>query len=317
MKPGDFTMKKKELLVPGMIFFILFLHVSTAGLKARLAVETGQDFIKDEIAWRDKKDKEMRSLTSWLTIAGLFWLDEGKNTFGADNSNRIILPSGSAPPFAGIFTLKNGKVRVLANKGAGLKSEGKEITDMFLSGDDKGKPGVLELGELRMWVIKRGEQYAIRLRDLNFPAYKKYERLDFFPPQKKFKVEADFVPYTSPKTITVATIIGTENEVSSPGYVKFEIEGQEFRLDVLGGDIKSKKLFFIFKDETNGKDTYEAGRFLVCDVKESGKVDLNFNRAHNPPCAYTPYATCPLAPSQNWLKVRVEAGEKKYPGGHH
>ncbi|MFB0565257.1 MAG: DUF1684 domain-containing protein [Candidatus Aminicenantaceae bacterium] len=310
-------MTKKQIMMMITLLFLFSLQISFIELKAGLAGEEDQSFIKEEMTWRGLRDKQMRSPTSWLTIAGLFWLEEGENSFGSAASNKVVLPSVSAPPHGGKFILKEGKIKVVANEGAGIRAEGKEIKEMLLEGDDQGKPDVLELGELRMWIIKRGERYAIRLRDLNAAAYKKYEKLDFFPPRKEFRVEAEFIPHSSPKTITVETIIGTENEMTSPGYVKFEIGGQEFHLVALGNGGRNKKLFFIFKDETNGKETYGAGRFMVSDLKENGKVDLNFNRAYNPPCAYTSYATCPLAPSQNWLKVRIEAGEKKYPGGYH
>ena len=285
--------------------------------KPALQEKEGQRFIKEEMEWRVNRDKRMRSSTSWLTIAGLFWLEEGESSFGAASSNKIILPSGSAPPSAGKFIFKSGKIKVVANEGTDLKYEGKIIKEKVFKGDDAGKPDVVELAELRMWMIKRGDQYAIRLIDLNAPAYKNYKVLEFFPPRKKFKIEADFVTYPTPKTIPTATAIGTKEEMVSPGYIKFLIDGLEYRLDAFNGNEKNTKLFFIFSDETSGKETYGGGRFMYSDFLEKGKVDLNFNRAYNPPCAYTPYATCPLPLPQNILKVRIEAGEKTYPDGHH
>lgn len=314
-------MAKKYLMLvviaAALVLFSLLFQGTAIKVKASFPEKEDQSFEKEEEVWRSERDKEMRSPLSWLTIAGLYWLEEGESSFGSGPSNRIILPSHSSPPSAGKFIFKKGKIKVVANKGAGLKVAGKEIKKIFLKGDDAGRSDVVELGELRMWVIKRGERYAIRLRDLNAPAYKNYKGLDFFPPSKKFKIEADFIPYPDSKTVTVKTIINTEYDMTSPGYVRFMIDGKEYRLDAFRGDAKGKKLFFIFRDETNGKETYEPGRFMVSDILDNGKVDLNFNRAYNPPCAYTPYATCPLASPQNWLKVRIEAGEKKYPGSHH
>ncbi len=311
--------KKLTVLLGIMVlFFFLFQAMMEEG-RAVTFRDEDQSFVKEEMEWRAQRDKQMRSSTSWLTIAGLFWLENGENSFGTDSSNNIKLPEGSVPPVAGTFVLKEGKVKVVAHEGVALKVAGKIIKEKMLRGDEvyPEEPDVVELGNLRMWVIRRGERSAIRLRDLNAAAYKNYKGLDFYPPYKRFKIDSTFVPFPSPKTITIATAIGTEVEMKSPGYVKFVIDGKEFRLHAFSSDPKNKKLFFIFKDETNGKETYAAGRFMDSDVLENGKVDLNFNRSYNPPCAYTPYATCPLAPEQNWLKVRIEAGEKQYKGGHH
>jgi uncharacterized protein (DUF1684 family) len=311
--------KKLAVLVGIMMLFLFSFQVAMEKGRAVAFGDEDQNFVKEEMEWRAHRDKQMRSSTSWLTIAGLFWLEKGENSFGTNSSNNIKLPEGSAPPVAGTFVLKDGEVKVVAHEGVALKMAGKIIKENALRGDEiyPEEPDVVELNDLRMWVIRRGERSAIRLRDLNAAAYKNYKGLDFYPPNKKFKIEATFVPFSSPKAITIATVIGTEVEMKSPGYVKFMIDEKEFRLDAFVEDAQSKQLFFIFKDETNGKETYGAGRFMTSNVLEDGKVDLNFNRAYNPPCAYTPYATCPLAPEQNWLKVRIEAGEKNYAGGHH
>jgi uncharacterized protein (DUF1684 family) len=184
-----------------------------------------------------------------------------------------------------------------------------------LKGDDFETPDVVELNNLRMWVIKRFDQYAIRMRDLNHKPFQNYRGLDFFPPQEKYKILAEFYPFQEPKKVEVGTVVGKSTEINSLGYVTFKIDGKAYRLDAFSG--KSKTLFFVFGDETNGKDTYSASRFLDAEILENGKVLLNFNRAHNPPCAYTPYATCPLPPPQNQLKISISAGEKKYPDSYH
>ena len=303
---------KFSLLTAG--FFIM---MATVVVKADVRGEN-EDFIKEEMKWREERDKSMRSQTSWLTIAGLYWLVEGENTFGTDGANKVVLPSGSAPSFCGRFILEEGKVRVVAAEGAGLKIGDEKIKGKVLIGDNEGKPDVLELNDLRMWIIKRGERYAIRMRDFNAPSYKKYEGLEFFPPDEKFRIEGLFFPYDKEKIIEVTTVAGTKAEMASPGYITFVVRGDECRLEAFKADEKNTRLFIIFKDLTNGDETYEKGRFMDADVLEGGKVDLNFNRAYNPPCSYTPYATCPVPPPEaNWLKVRIEAGEKAYLGGHH
>ena len=305
----------------GRIFFVLTAAFLLMGFGAVVKAGIGgekEDFVKEEMKWRKERDKSMRSRTSWLTIAGLYWLEEGENTFGTDRANKVVLPPGSAPSFCGKFILEEGKVKVAATEGISLTIDNEKIEEKVLTGDDERKPDILELNDLRMWIIKRGELYAIRMRDFNAPSYKKYEGLDFFPPNQKFRIEGDFFPYDEEKIIEVTTVAGTKAEMASPGYVTFVMSGEEWRLEAFKADEKNTRLFIIFKDLTNGEETYEKGRFMETDVLEKGKVDLNFNRAYNPPCNYTPYATCPVPPpEENWLKVRIEAGEKAYPGGHH
>jgi uncharacterized protein (DUF1684 family) len=277
--------------------------------------EDEQTFIQDELAWREKREEEMKAPSSWLNIAGLFWLKEGESRFGTSTENPIKLPEGSSPSVAGSFILDNGKIAVTAEKGAELKIDGKSIHRSELKGDDFGKPDVVELNDLRMWVIKRFNRFAIRLRDLNHSPYKNYTRLDFFPPKQKYKLEGEFHPFPEPKIVEVGTVVGENTEMNSTGYVTFKIDGRTYRLDAFSSN--SKGLFFVFGDYTNGKETYEASRFMYAKVLESGKVVMNFNRAYNPPCAYTPFATCPLPPPQNQLEIRILAGEKKYPDSHH
>jgi uncharacterized protein (DUF1684 family) len=297
------------------VLFLTLLGIILWALSDIVSAEENKDFILEELAWREHRDKEMRAPTSWLNIAGLFWLKEGGNRFGTSEENSIKLPEGSAPPFAGSFLLENGAVTVTAAQGVGLKVNGNKVDGFVLKGDDSEKPDIVELDDLRMWVIKRFGQYAIRMRDLNHKPFQNFRGLDFYPPNEKYKLFADFHPYQEPKKVEVGTVIGKNTEMSSLGYVTFKMDGKDYRLDVFSG--KPKELFIVFGDETNGKETYEASRFLNAEVLESGKVVLNFNRAHNPPCAYTPYATCPLPPPQNQLKISIFAGEKKYPDSHH
>jgi uncharacterized protein (DUF1684 family) len=284
-------------------------------LSKALSGDDPKTFMQEELRWREKRDEEMRAPTSWLNIAGLFWLKEGENSFGTSWKNPIRLPEGSTPLFAGSFFLDNGTVAVSAAHGTPLKIGGKTIQKSILRGNDTGRPDVVELNDLRMWVIVRFGQCAIRLRDLNHLPYKKYRGLDFFPPNEKYKIQAEFQAFAEPKKVEVGTVIGKSTEMNSLGYVTFKIDGKLYRLEAFSGEPQT--LFFIFGDETNGKETYEASRFMNARILENGKVDLNFNRAFNPPCAYTPFATCPLPPPQNHLKTRILAGEKKYPDSHH
>jgi hypothetical protein len=195
--------------------------------------------------WRDERDKSMRSPTSWLTIAGLFWLDEGENTFGTDKTNKLVLPSDSAPSFCGKFILGEGKVKVIVAEGTGIKIEGEEIDEKILTSDNQGNPDVLELNDLRMWVIKRGERYGIRMRDYSAPAYKEYKGLEFFPPSEKFRIMGNFVPYDKEKIIEITTVAGTKAEMISPGSIFFIIDGKEYCLENFIQMNRNQFLFFL------------------------------------------------------------------------
>src|SRR6516162_5455203 len=162
-----------------------------------------------------------------------------------------------------------------------------------------------------MFVIQRANRFGIRLKDKNSATRKAFSGLKYFPVQEQYRVEARFLPYDPPKKIAVPNILGDTEEEPSPGYVEFTLSGQKCRLDpVSAGD----ELFFIFRDLTSGKETYPSGRFLYTDMPKNGEVVLDFNKAVNPPCAFTPFATCPLPPKQNHLPIRIEAGELRY--GH-
>ena len=273
-------------------------------------------FVQAELEWREQRDQRMQTPTSWLTIAGLFWLEEGENTFGTDPQNKIQLPQGSAPAFAGKFTMKGDQVEVIALNNTELTIEDDPAKKKVLKSDAEGRPDVIDHADLKMWVIKRGDRLAIRLRDQNAPAFLNYAGLDFYPPRQKYKLKAKFVPYDPPKMETIATVVGTTDEMRVPGYVSFEIDGKPYRLDAFGDYPESKRLFIVMRDGTSGEETYGASRFMSAEVSDDGSVDLNFNRAYNPPCAYTAFATCPLPPPQNILSVKIEAGEKMYKKGH-
>jgi len=295
---------KPCIMIPALMFFSLpFL----------LALKNADKWLAEEAAWRAGRDREMRSEESWLTIAGLFWLDEGENTFGASSSNRIELPPGSAPSLGGKFIRKGEKITVEAAPSVSLYCGGKQIDRMTIRAGDSTSPDTLVLGDLRMWVIQRGDRYAVRLRDLNAQAFKNYKGLDYFPPSAAFRIEAIFVPYSSPKNIEVEAKIVKRSELISPGTLKFFWDGREYEFIVFD-DKERRTSFLVFGDETNGAGTYDSGRFLDFKVDTGHQAVLDFNHAYNPPCAFTAFATCPLPPAQNRFPFRLEAGEKKYEG---
>lgn len=252
---------------------------------------------------------------NWLPLAGLFWLKPGENTFGSDSSNAVIFPKG--PAHAGVFLLQGTQVRVRFLFGAHATIDGKPATEASLQPDISGHPTSMEMGSLRFHEIVRGQRIGIRLKDLDSDAVKNYRGPIFFPIDLSYRVTATWIPSDGKQTVDVPNVLGDVSPAPVAGTAVFHLHGQELRLTALGGD-PSKSLSFIFNDLTSKTDTYPGGRFLDTDAVVNGTVVLDFNRAYSPPCAVTPYATCPLALQQNRLTVPIPAGEKyDRSHGHH
>lgn len=267
--------------------------------------------------WRAERLDEINGEDGWTTLVGLFWLNEGQNKFGGDPSNEIVLPRSSAPKFAGSIRLDKGVVTLKAKPEAGIITDGKAATTLVLQSDGGGKPTVLKLGSLKLFVIKRGDKLGLRVKDKQNSARSNFAGLEYFPIDLKLRLDAKFEPYDPPKVIPIVNVLGMIDNMTSPGALVFEMDGKAHRLDPVL-EKGSKQLFIIFADKTTGKETYGAGRYLYADpAGADGKVVVDFNKAHNPSCAFTKFATCPLPPRQNRLAIRVEAGEKKYAGSGH
>jgi uncharacterized protein len=244
---------------------------------------------------------------NWLPLAGLFWLKPGENKFGSDAKNDIVFPKG--PAHAGSFTLQSKDVSVRFEPGVQVTVSSKPFTASKLESDVSGHATVLEMGSLRFYVIVRGERIGIRLKDTESDAARGFRGLDFFPVSMNYRVTAKFEPSQGTKTVDVPNVLGDVAPTPVVGTVVFTINGQELRLSDLGGD-PANGLFFVFSDPTSKTETYPGGRFLETEPVVNGTVVLDFNRAYNPPCAVTPYATCPVAPKENRLAVAIPAGEK-------
>jgi len=258
--------------------------------------------------WRAAEEAELKAADGWLTVAGLFWLKEGANAVGSDASNAIVLPRG--PARAGVFEFHGGKTTFRAAAAAKTQVNGKPAgAAQALKADTEGTPDRVEIQGMTLLVIQRGSRYGVRLKDPESELRKAFSALRWFPVNESLRVKAKFIAYPAAKTIAIPNVLGDTEQEPSPGYVEFSLEGRKLRLDPV---VEDGQLFFIFRDQTSGKETYHAGRFLYTDLPKNGEVDLDFNKAQNPPCAFTPYATCPLPPPQNRLAARIEAGEKSY-----
>jgi len=273
-----------------------------------------------DLAYQQSFDKWKAELVddlkqNWLPLAGLFWLKPGENTFGSESGNAIVFPKG--PAHAGVFVLQGDEVIVKLPPEAHAIIDGKPVTTAPLQPDTSGKRTVVELGSLRFHVIKRGQRIGIRLKDLDSEAVKNYRGPVFFPLNLNYRVTATWVPSGGKTTVDLPNVLGDVIPTPAAGVAVFKINDQELRLTDLGGD-PAKRLFFVFSDVTTKTDTYPGGRFLDAGPVVNDTVVLDFNRAYNPPCAVTPYATCPLAPKENRLSVAIPVGEKyDRTRGHH
>jgi uncharacterized protein (DUF1684 family) len=277
-------------------------------------------------AWREGRLKRLRSDEGWLTVAGLFWLKPGANAFGSAADSPVRLPAHSGPARAGVLQLRGEQVTVepaagvkltLATAGQGPKDQ--PVGTRVLKPDLPGPPDVLALGDLRFFVIVRDGKVGVRLRDLRSPARAAFKGIEHFPVRPEYRVVARYVPNPAGTTIKVPSVLGGMTSMANPGKVEFQLAGKPLSLDAVLEEPTDAQLFLIFKDQTAGKETYGAGRFvytdaLPADLHKPGQVIIDFNKAYNPPCAFTAHATCPLPPPQNRLKLRIEAGEKRVAG---
>jgi uncharacterized protein (DUF1684 family) len=295
---------------------VLAWSLLAAGLAASA---TGDAAYRAEVLkWRADREARLKADGGWLTVAGLFWLKEGESRFGTDPAADVVLPEGAAPAKAGVFELSREQVTVTLLPGVAGRIAEKAVSGRTpMQPDTSGSPDVLEIGPLSLNVIKRGDRYGIRLKDRNSPARKAFTGLRWFDVREEYRVLARWVSYPQPKPVRVPNILGQTETMPSPGYAEFTLNGKPVRLDGVLEDPRARELFFILRDQTSGKETYGAGRFLYAELPRGGKVVLDFNKAYNPPCAFTPYATCPLPPPQNWMPVRVEAGEMAYGKASH
>ncbi len=250
--------------------------------------------------WQAHRDAGLRSSDSWLTLVGLFWLKPGDNSIGSGDSNDFVLPKGSASAHVGVLKLDGQTVTFIGPGASARKLDWNEE-----------KPEVVHAGTVSFYIIKRGDRFAVRAKDSASPVFKSFTGTKYFPINPALHFEAKFIP--QPKKIPILNILGETEQQDSPGIVEFSYRGQTYHLRPI---FEGKTLFFLFKDPTNRTETYQAGRMLNTPLPANGRVDLDFNRSYNPPCTFTPYATCPLPPKENALPFAVNAGELRYGNGH-
>jgi len=274
---------------------------------------------KDLAAWRTQREQSLSAPDGWLTLIGLEWLKPGVNTVGSASECQIRIHA-KAPEHIGLLTVSANTLQILAPTGGfppDLTIDSKPAREGLLAADD-AKPNTIAWHGLTMVVLHRGNRYALRIKDADSPTRTGFHGLNWYPPDPHFRVAAHWIPYNPPHTEKIPTVIGTVLSLPSPGVAEFTLDGKTLRLEpVIEGDDQTT-LFFILRDQTSKTTTYEAARFLHTGLPDHGltnpgRLELDFNKLENPPCAYTPYATCPLPPEQNRLPVSIPAGEQRYP----
>ncbi len=299
---------------------MLMRHLVTAlaslvlGIVPSASTTSLQDPSKEDLSaytgrmnkWRVEQNADLTDAQGWLSVAGLYWLAEGVNKLGNDPSDKVQLPAATGYGELAEFTLNAGHVSIHVLQHGVIKINGKPAVDAELKTDATGVPDKIQIADLTLTIIERGDRIGIRMRDPDRQARKDFKGMRWFPLDRSYQINADFKPYDKPRQIPITNVLGDIRMATSPGYVEFKVSGKVCRLEAESTD---DGLFFNFTDKTTGKATYSAGRFLDAPKPVDGHVLLDFNQATCPPCAFTPFATCPLPPSGNHLKVAIMAGE--------
>jgi len=271
------------------IFFILICTFTGLFSQDSLRKESYQESID---RWHVERVSGLKKEHGWLSLIALNWMKEGENLIAG----------------IGTITIVNGTLHLKVNSGAAGKLNGKEFTSGVITAD-KDK---ISVGPKAVAVIQRGGRYAVRVWDAETPARKNFNGIERYSVDAKWKITAKWIPYDVPKKVEIPTVIpDLIQEGIAPGIALLTIDGNEYRLEPTIEE-ESDELFFVFSDKTNGRETYGAGRFLYSDMPNNGIVILDFNKAYNPPCAFTDFATCPVPTPGNRLPVRVTAGEKNF-----
>jgi uncharacterized protein len=270
----------------------------------------GDDRYRDEIErWRQKRLADLKSEDGWLSVSGLFWLKSGDTSIGSDPSNDVLLPA-RLPGSIGSLKLADGKASFRLAPGVSITRNGKSFDGGVIQSDADGQPDILAVEDVKLILLRRGGRFALRMKDNQSVLRTTFAGLRWYPPSEDWRIEAKFVPHPTKSKLVMDTIVGESEEADSPGYVTFERGGKVYRLTAVGE--KNGSLWFVFRDGTSGRTTHGGARQLYADAPRGESVVLDFNKATNLPCAYIPYATCPLAPPQNRLSLAIEAGELKY-----
>ncbi|MCW8803042.1 MAG: DUF1684 domain-containing protein [Ignavibacteriaceae bacterium] len=264
--------------------------------------------------WDQRRLERLKADDGWLNLVGRTWLKPGENKFGSAKDNEVLIESEKVPAYMGVFVFQDSTVTMKVNDGVDILYNGNPVKEMVMISDGNKDMTVFQYGSIKWNLIVRNELYGIRFRDLESEFVKSFSGIERFPVNEDWRIEAKYEVYDPPKKMSVPNVLGQVDEEPSPGAIVFTKDNQTYRLNAIdAGD----KLWFIIADGTSGGETYGGGRFLYTDKADSnGIVIIDFNKAYDPPCVLTKFATCPLPPKENYLTLRITAGEKMW-GEHH
>jgi len=288
------------------IFLFAFVLFFTVNISAQHFNSYAQEIEQ----WKLKRISSLKDKNGWLNLAGLYWLEQGDNSFGSGVKNKIIFPKGSLPEKAGNLNLINGVVTLVNAKGVNIKVNDRTIKQRIIFSTDSVNTSIVSYGAYYWTIIKREDKIGIRLRNYNSKLVKNFNGTPRYATDSLWRFNAILKESIVPTTIPITNVLGQTIQMKLLGKLIFSLNGKIVSLDAVE---EENQLFVIFGDATNGKQTYGAGRFLYADKPDaSGRTIVDFNKAFNPPCAFTPFATCPLPPKQNVISIAITAGEKEY-----
>jgi uncharacterized protein (DUF1684 family) len=271
--------------------------------------QTNADSWNQELdGWKSKRVASLTRPHGWLSLIAMEWLHTGENTIGSASDNSIVLPHG--PKYIGSFVLNNKNLIFNVNTGVDIKANKESVTSKIpVMMDSSGEPTVFTIDSFQFYVIERGKP-ALRIKDSTAKALADFRGISYFDVDEKFKVQAEFIPYNPVKELEIINVLGILSKDKALGKLRFSIDEKEYFLDVMDA---GEDYYIIFADKTSGRTSYGPGRFLyVPKANRDNIATIDFNKAYNPPCAFSDYSTCPLPPPQNRIPVYIEAGEKKY-----
>jgi len=306
----------KASVVLAMLASMLLLSGCGKAPPPAVAADTPEPAYAQSIeAWRQEREDKLRDPDGWLSFTGSGQIAAGEHRVGSAQDNDIVLPSGAA--HLGVLRLSpQGEIEFRSVAGSDARIDGEPFDSAaLLDQKQEGGPTSVHTGQARFYVVRTGDVFGWRFRDPQAPALRAFDGVPHFPVDPSWRVQADWQAYPQPRELRLVTSNGTEESARVPGKAVFERDGRRYELLPIHED-GDDELFFVLADRTSGKETYGGARFLHAALPADGKVVLDFNKAINPPCALNGHVVCPLAPPENRLDLRVEAGEKTYPRAH-
>jgi len=308
-------MKNTGLVKKAGIVLLMFTLVSACSTPGEFEPEkvvktvNPVDYKTEILDWQARRETSLKKPYGWLSLVGLQWLEPGENSIGLATDNDVVLKAGPAH-WGNINVFDSGVVFKSASNLVTV--DGKPEDEVRLIADVDGQPNIVSAGTTQFYLIKRGS-YALRVKDSQSPTRLNFKGLDRYPIDASWKIEGKFIPAKEGETIPISNVLGQLEDSPKAGTLEFEKDGHIYRLDAID---EGEDYFFIVADKTNGHGTYGAGRFIYTGHPQNGRLSIDFNKAYNPPCAFTAYSTCPLPPPQNRLALKITAGEKEYQGKH-